>query len=72
MASTDLQLTLNFENGQYSIDFDGTCVFAISSSSVTEEQINNIYEGMVRSFGLGLQIGVEAHKAGATGCTVKV
>lgn len=71
MESVGLNLTLSDIDGEYVFKIADTVLLTLNKNDISGDAIDNLYEGMVKAFGLGLHFGQESVKSGSTGFSVK-
>jgi hypothetical protein len=71
METVNLNLTLHDINEEYVFKLAETVLLNLPKNTISEEILNKIYDGMVKSFGLGIHLEQDATKNGSTGFSIK-
>ncbi|ROQ23350.1 hypothetical protein [Gallaecimonas pentaromativorans] len=71
MSQVDLKLELHELDDSYEFRLIDTLLLAVSKDEVTDELLDQVYDGLVKAFGLGIYLGQESVKNGSTGFSVK-
>ncbi len=71
MDSVELNLVLSDIEGEYVFQIADVILMTLNKNDISDDAIDNLYDGMAKAFGLGLHFGLESAKSGSTGFSVK-
>ena len=71
MSSVDLTICLIDDDVEFVFKLNEIVLLKIPKEEVSDELLDQLYESLVKTFGIGLQLGQESVKSGSTGFSVK-
>ncbi|NOU52794.1 hypothetical protein HG263_19995 [Pseudoalteromonas sp. JBTF-M23] len=71
MSSVDLTICLIDDDVEFVFKLDEVVLLKVPKEEVSDELLDQLYESLVKTFGIGLQLGQESVKSGSTGFSVK-